>query len=319
MTERYRYCGLELDSDLELPELPVSVADGPADLVIRQAAVPHRIDAARQRVKTYEYNDREALWRLDGVARYRIAEQGRLIEVEAASASDADSVRLFLLQSVFALAALLRGELMLNAAAVARDGQVTAFIGPAASGKSTAAAVLLRRGWRLVGDSLLRVSRDADGRMLAHPQAPWLWLWPDSLERLGFDVAAGEPLRPELALRRLSRPVLDQPLPLARVAILREQKSDDLDLFEPTPRQGAQAFEMLLHHSAGSTWLDSLADRRRLFLWSTHIARQAIVERLEIPWGWEQLDCLGERLADWCDAESRNPSKSFSPGQGEPS
>jgi len=308
MTRRYRYCGLELDSDLEFPELPLAPATAPADLVIRRAALPPRLARADLRLETYEYNDHEALWRLDGVARYRIAERGRLIEWDPAPLADTASLRLFLLQPVFALAGVLRGEGMLNAAAVERDGRVFAFIGPSASGKSSAAAMLIRDGARLVGDSLLRVTRDAEGRMLAHPQAPWLWLWPDALKHLRLDLASTEPTRPGLALRRWPGPMAERPLPLARVAILREQKNDDLEWFESSPRQGRHAFEMLLQHSAGSTWNDTLANRRGLFQWSTGIARQAVVERLELPWGWDRLDALGEQLAAWCRGDPARPA-----------
>lgn len=300
----YRYCGLHLASALALPELPeIRDASMLPDLHIVFAAVPARLATAIHRTETYEIDRSEALWRLAGVARYRISDSGRRIEVEPAALADAASVRLFLLQPVFALAAVLRGDGLLSAAAVARDGQVTAFIGPAASGKSTAAAVLLRRGWRLVSDSLLRITRDATtGQMLAHPQAPWLWLWPDAIRHLDLGAAATASLRPTLALRRLTYPAAEQPLPVTRIAILREQRSDDPDLFESTVRQGRHAFEMLLQHNAGNTWIAPLADRRRLFQWSTRIAQQALVERLEVPWGWAQLDALSAQLDRWCQS-----------------
>lgn len=297
MTQRYRYCGLELASELALPELPLSESCAPVDLVIRQASVPRRLAAARLRVETYEYNDHEALWRLEGVGRYRVAEAGRLIEVEPAALADAASVRLFLLRPVFALAAVMRGDGILNAAAVERDGQVFAFIGPSASGKSSAAALLVQRGCRLVSDALLRVARDEAGRMQAHPQAPGLWLWPDAVKAFGLD--ADDIVRPGLGLRRWACPTVERPFPLARVALLREHQGDALELFEPSPRQGRHAFDMLLRQIAGNTWTEGLADRRGLFQWSSRIAQQAVVEQLELPWGWEQLESLGELLDGW--------------------
>lgn len=297
MTRHYRYCGLQLESDLALPELPAAPdASMPADLRIVRGAVPPSLATAVRRTETYEIGCGEALWRLDGVARYRVCGAGRRIEVEPAALADAASVRLFLLQPVFALASVLRGDYALSAAAVERDGQVTALVGPSASGKSVAAGVLLGRGWRLVSDSLLRVTADGQGRMLAHPQAPGLNLWPDAIKQLGLESAAGEALRPGIALRRLDIPMTEQPLPLTRVAVLRERQDDDSSPFDADPFRGARAFELVLHHVAGATWTETLAARQALFRWATSVSRQARVERVAIPWGWDRTDALGEWL-----------------------
>lgn len=301
MNTFYRYCGLILRSDLDFPELPIvrTEADTSADLTVRQSPVPHSLSDAVYRAHTYEHNGREALWRLEGVARYRVSDSGRTIEVDADPRAEAAVVRLFLLRPVFALAGVLRGEWLLSASAVEREGRVSAFVGPSASGKSTAAAALLNRGYRLASDSLLRVTRASDGCMLAHPQAPWLWLWPDAIKHLGLDEASTESLRSGISLRRMSHTIIDKPLPLTRVAVLREQRGDDLELFAPSAQKGAKAFDMLLQFTAGITWLGALADRRRLFLWSAQIAASAKVEQLDIPWGWEHINALVEQLEKW--------------------
>lgn len=166
---------------------------------------------------------------------------GRRLDVAPASDAVAASLRLLLLHPVFALAGVLRGDWLLNAAAVERDGEVTAFIGPSASGKSTAVALLLRRGFTLVSDNRLRLTREADGRYLAHPQAPWLQLWPDTVRQLGLEEAPQEPARPGIALGRLAVPCLAEPRPLARIGLLREQRGNELDAFAPSPRpEGVQ-------------------------------------------------------------------------------
>lgn len=300
MSERYHYCGLLLESELELPDLP-RVTDGASPaLRLRWGQVPDQLPNARRRTATWEHDAREALWRLPGVASYRISQRGRLIEVEPAAGAEAASVRLFLLQPVFALASLLRGEALLAASAVAKDDRVCAFVGPSASGKSSAAAVLLQRGWRLVSDSLLRIAPDTAGHPLAYPQAPWLWLWPDAIQALGLDLSGAAKLRSALAIRRLPTPTIERPLPLTRVAVLREQQGDDLELFETAPRHGGRAFASLLQQTAGTTWVDELADRRRLFQWVLRIATGATIERLDIPWGWQHRDRLADQLEQWC-------------------
>jgi hypothetical protein len=209
-----------------------------------------------------------------------------------------------LLHPLMALAAVRRGDWMLNAAAVERDGQVFAFIGPSASGKSTAAALLIKRGFRLVSDGLLRVTRSADGAWLAHPQAPWLQLWPDTLKHLDLDETDLSPVRPGLRLTRWPSPCITEPLPLARIGLLHEQRGNDLEDFVPSARAGTRGVETLLTHTAGSTWLEELADRHALFQWAVGLKAKIPLERLEVPWGWERLEALGAQLGDWCDQAS---------------
>lgn len=301
MSGLYLYCGLLFQSDIEFPELPSIAPEAGAtpDITVRLAPVPKALPESLICTGVYEHTSREVLWRLPGVARYLVRESGRVIEVEEEPSADPADVRLFLLQPVFSLAAMLRGEWMLAASAVEWDGCVCAFAGPSGSGKSTAAAVLLQRGYRLVSDSLLRVTRGADGRMLAHPQAPWFWLWPDTIKHLGLDAVESEPLRSVITLRRVMYPTIGQPLPLTRIAVLREQKGDDLELFEPSAQQGAQAFDMLLRNVAAGTWQAALTNPRWLFLWCGQIVSKAIIERLDIPWGWDHMGVLGKQLDNW--------------------
>lgn len=298
MSRRYRYCGLVLESDLPLPELPEAAAD--ADLVVRYARVPVALPDAVCREVLYEHNGREAIWRLDGIARYLIAEGGRRIDVDAAPLADAAEVRLFLLQPVFVLACLLRGDWLLNAAAVARNGEAVAFIGASGCGKSTVAAALATRGFRVVSDSLLRIARDGD-RLLAHPQAPWLWLWPDTLSMLPLGGYANEKLRPAIELRRVSMPAVAGPVPVSRIALLRQQLGDDPDLFDPVSRQGMRAVDTLVRHLAGNSWLAHLGSRPGLFGWSSALAAAVTVERIEVPWGAERMPDLLEQLVRWLD------------------
>lgn len=302
---RVRYCGLVLDSALALPGLPEASPEAPTDLEVLLGPVPEALPGERRRSATWAHDGRSALWWLEGVGRYHLAEGGRRITLQPdphpGHQADEAGLRLMLLQPVMALAGVLRGDWMLNAAAVERDGEVCAFIGPSASGKSTAAALMVAEGWRLVSDSLLRVSVGADGRLLAHPQAPWLELWPDSIEHaLAQPGGTGEALRPGLALRRIPAAKAEGALPLARIGRLKEQRGNDLGDFLSRPRGGRQGFQTLLQHTAGKTWHEQLGSRRALFEWAVALTTRCPLASLDLPWGWSQCGALGEALRQWC-------------------
>jgi hypothetical protein len=241
------------------------------------------------------------LWRLDGIAGFRITPDGGLIEVEAYS--DLASAAVFLLRVILPMAALLRGDCMLEGSAVARDGRVVAFIGPSASGKSTAAAVMAGAGWTWVADSLLRITHGPDGRYLVHPQAPGVWLWPDAARTLGR--VEGSELRPGLPVRHYPCELLAGPAPINRIGRLRQQRGNELDLFEQAPRRGMSVFEWLLHHQAASQLMKGAANPATLFQWAVGIGRQAPCARLDVPWGWDQLPALERELSAWAEPESR--------------
>ena len=304
----YDYCGLILTSDLALPalpELPPSERVPPAEIQIQSGTVALSLPDEQRRTATFAHNGREALWWLDGIGRFLISADGHQIRVEPAPDADPAALRLMLLQPVMALASLRRGDWMLQAAAVERDGRVFAFIGPSASGKSTAAALLLQRGFRLVSDGLLRVTRADDGTWLAWPQAPWLQLWPDAVQRLEIDEADLAAVRAGLRLQRWTQSCVTKALPLARIGLLREQRGNDLEDFVPSQRAGTRGVETLLAHTAGNTWLEELADRRALFHWAVGLKAGVPLERLEVPWGWRRLEALGEQLAAWCERPIR--------------
>jgi hypothetical protein len=82
----------------------------------------------------------------------------------------------------------LRGGLALHASAVRANSGVVALVGPHGAGKSTTAAALGRRGYRVVTDDVLHLSREG-ARWVAHPFAEHLRLWPEGAAlALGEDV-----------------------------------------------------------------------------------------------------------------------------------
>jgi len=296
MSGRYRYCGLRLESSLELPALPMETSDLPAELEIREAPVPDTLPDAACRSALYEIADKEALWRLEGVARYRISRGGTLIEVECHKRADPAAVRLLLLHPVFTLALLQRGEFMLNAAAIAVGGKTIAFAGPSAVGKSTVAALLAARGHRVVADGLLRLTIAPDGTVLGHPQAPWLLLWPDAIEALAPGGAA-QPVRAGIELKRVMFPAVQSALPLASVLNLRENRGDEPEVPEPTLQSGADGFGLIAHNTVGKGWIDRTASLRlRHFPWAAAVAGAVPIGCPELPWGWGEVDRLVEIL-----------------------
>lgn len=266
----YRYCGLGLAVDFPLPDVSALTVGADVDLRIQAGAVPSSLsEITNARAGLWSRNDREVLWELPTVGRFHIREAGRVIQYQCAPHADDDTVALFLLEVLFPLARMFRGDFMLRASAVCRpDGEVVAFTGSSAVGKSTEAAQCIQQGARLVSDSLLRLTVTADGAVLAHPQGRVLTLWPDMLAGLSWAERDGRLLRKGLNARQLAVDAITEPKSFGQIIRLRTRDEDATSVLAASALNRLQLLQQL---TVGNVWLDNAVTRRGHFLWSAAI------------------------------------------------
>lgn len=270
----YRYCGLGVRSDIAHAELPSLPRGEPIALKILAGEVPRTVaEVTSAQRGLWARNPQEALWELPRVGRFHLREGGRVIVYQRAATVDDDTLMLFLLEVLFPLAAVLRSDFLLHAAAVRLpSGDVVAYTGPSAVGKSSEAALRIREGASLIADSLLRLTVEEDGAVLAYPQAPWLTLWPDMVRRFGWQDRPQRRRRQELTMRRVSTEVLAEPVPLSRLCRLRSREEDAVSALGEVALNRLQWLRQL---TAGNAWIDQPAMRQQHFLWSAAILNRS--------------------------------------------
>ena len=180
MTHRYTVFGLEIASELILPELREAAAPT-ADVVISRGTIAR---ATRDAVAHFPDG---SLLDVPGIAKFWVA-RGASIVVDAVAGVPEKNVRIFLLGSALALVIYQRGGLPLHANAVQIGGSAIAFMGASGSGKSTLAAVFADRRYPLLSDDVCVVRLDEDDRPWASPGIPRLRLWHDALRNSGRDA-----------------------------------------------------------------------------------------------------------------------------------
>jgi hypothetical protein len=165
------------------------VAGSPITLLQRETAVrygtvPDGLGATPVGLEQYALVGDEFLMRTkDGLAfHYR---KGHGVTVELGAQADPADEGLYLNGSVYAAAASINGFYPLHASAIAVDGQVIAFTGPAGAGKSTLIAELGRRGYPMVCDDTLILSTPAAGPIQALPGHKRLKLTSSAFELTG--------------------------------------------------------------------------------------------------------------------------------------
>jgi hypothetical protein len=282
---RYTAYGLDIASDIELPELMPARHDGNCGTAanappatIRLGRVVRRHDAEQEQGRILVWaSPRDACVCYQGVATYHVTD-GTQILIELAPGADDRAVRLFLLGPAISLLLHQRGLLVLHASAVSVGGQAVAFAAEKGEGKSTLAAALHAYGHPLVTDDLLAVEIDDNECVRVYPGFPQLKLMPDSAAQISATWQELPLLHPDYEKRGqiASDDFSAEPLPLARLFIL---SSGEDEAVAPLPPQ--QRFVELVRHSYLAQLLEFTGEGAEHFRQVVKLAQRVPVLRLQ--------------------------------------
>ncbi len=292
MPFHYLAFGWVVSSEIALSALPDT--RGPADVYVRRGSTPARLPRERGHGVCYSAAPGEALVWIDGVCRLHVR-HGTEIIVDAAPGVDTATLQLFVLNLAFGLLFLQRGDLVLHAAVVESEGQSVALAGASSAGKSTVAAALHARGYRVLTDELC-IIRDQPGLgPCVVPGPPHLQVWADALPHLGRDAGALAPVRPGLRkyLLPLAAGYADTPLPLKAVYVLRPWVTEEVAV---VPLTGAHQFEAIAQHTYHFEYVSPTGHAAAHF---DRVSRLRMVPtaRVHYPQCWSSMDALIDRLA----------------------
>jgi len=198
----YHLYGLDIDSELEIPELRSTRAKS-SDVSIRFGVIEDELPEAIKPVRWLQHAGNECLMTVQGVGRFLIRD-GREVVIDRrvdrfrdrGQGAPISDVRLYVLGSAFGALLHQRGELPLHVSAVDSGSGVWAFTGPSGAGKSTMAAWFHRSmGWPIISDDV-SVIRPADPHPILYPGPRKLKLWSDAIDHLG---CRGADLRRDLS------------------------------------------------------------------------------------------------------------------------
>jgi hypothetical protein len=179
----YWLYGLRVRSEMDLPELPLALSAGDADISVSLGAIPDHGEGTEMQITAHG-----ALLNVPGTACYSI-KCGTTIVVEPATEARARNVRLFLLGSAMGMLIHQRGLLPLHANTIMVGDRAIIFMGNSGAGKSTMAAWLHDLGHLVLGDDVC-VVRDDGGHPTVSAGLPRLRLWKNSLKATGRNHSA---------------------------------------------------------------------------------------------------------------------------------
>lgn len=276
-----RIHGLRVASSSELPGLARVSGPEPADVIfelsespLRQPVAPARLlyrsrtdaeadptDATltvvldARRIVCFRYSDGTAI-------DVDLGDSTARIRASIAPGQILEDLTTYFYGAVLGFVLRSRGVLAMHASCVANEDGAILLAGDSGAGKSTTAAALDRRGWRVVSDDLTALSRPAETGQpwLAHHAFTHVRLWPRSeaivlgqagtLDRI---TPGWEKLRYPLDARRFT----DDPLPVLGLFVLaRREGSAD------APRASDEPVQQRVLSLATMTYANYLHDGR---------------------------------------------------------
>lgn len=287
---RYSVFGLQIDSELELPELYAGQADRSPDVTIRVRKIP--LESGRG--TGVHPTPAGALLVIEEAGRF-LVEGGIQIIVEPSHAASVRNVRLFLLGSAFGLLLHQRGLLPLHANAVEIESKVVAFMGASGAGKSTLTSWFANRGFPLIADDVSVVDFSA-AMPVVQPGLPRIRLRPEVLEAHGEDPG-DYPLSFEGDGAYDKRDVL---LPLSRTVTEPRQIGALVELAREGPLikrlQGAEAAEVIISHTYRGAFVRPLRLSEAHWRMCMRLVERVPVYRAAVNFDLEQLDRTYEPL-----------------------
>jgi len=305
---RYSVYGLNIASDIELPEL-YSLEFESADVRIRLGTVPRSLLSPDIRTDWIDLGQNSCLVRVPRVGRFLI-EDGESITIEVAHLSDGPDplidLRSYVLGS--ALGALLhqRGSLPLHIAAVMTAHGVVGFTGPSGAGKSTLGGWFMKRFERpLFSDDVAALNFPEDSlRLFAGPRR--IKLGRDAIDHLGFDTRSASRLASKNSKYQVlvEQPVLPEPNPLIALVELARHNVPEHPALERL--QGKDAFDVIMGAVYRPIMGDWFQKHDRMVRLIASLCDSIEVYRFTRSWSLDRLSADLEFLADRIEAIPAN-------------
>lgn len=291
----YSAYNLVIESELELPELrPIDAAVGlsrPPDVRVHLGRARKEELADAKQLGPFLRVNMSSLWlEVPEVGRF-LVRNGNEICIDLAPASEAESVRLFLLGSAFGALLFQRGFLVLHGNAVHINNQCLICVGDSGVGKSTLAAGFMARGFKVLADDVVPV--DVNG--FALPGFPRIKLWQDAADYLKINTRG---LRHVYSgIKKYSLPLnqewFDQPAPIRWIYALETAEIDEIKMQKVT---GMNRFPVLYDNTYRCHFLSGMSLTSKHLQLCGRLASTIHLTRVLRPEEGFELDALINRL-----------------------
>lgn len=274
----YLISGLTVASEIKLRGVITASAQRDPQVTIRFGSVPERLPDARYSSPNLQVAGNSLLLRSPNVAHFLLRD-GREITCEPVPGGNARDLPLYVLGPALGILLHQRGLIVLHASAVEIGGKAVLFCGQSGAGKSTMAAALVKRGFRLVSEDICAITVSDSKTPVVQPDGKQLKLWAQSIDNLDFAEDRGErvqrhepkfyvaldeftqkslPLGAIYALRKAVPPYAPgiEPLSVVDLAVILRRNAFRPSIVDRLEQRGIYlAATSVVANSAGNFWL----------------------------------------------------------------
>lgn len=181
----YIVYGINIDSQIEIPEFPVSeenINNKKVDLLFGRASdsIKEEIGQGRRISVT-----RENIWfHAEGVATYMI-NRGNEVIVEPCENYDAKLLKVYIMGSVMGFLLLQQQVLAIHGGTTVINDKAVIFTGDRGAGKSTLTTALGERGYKFLADDVAAIRIDEVPQV--NPGFPYHKLCEDAVDKMNYD------------------------------------------------------------------------------------------------------------------------------------
>ncbi|MFC0269942.1 HPr kinase/phosphorylase [Metabacillus herbersteinensis] len=243
----YKAFGLNVSSEISLPELPQIIEQGLVEVVIKKADLTLLWEELAGESKYFVIKEDLILFHLPDNAIYMI-QKGKEIYYSPMDNAHEDQIRLYLLGTCMGALLMQRKILPLHGSAIEIDGKAYAIVGDSGAGKSTLASAFLKLGYQLISDDVIPVTLSEQNIPMVTPAYPQQKLWLESLNQFGMESNHYRPIieRETKYAIPVSEQFASRSLPLAGVFELIKSECDEIEL---NPIQNLSRLHTLFNHT----------------------------------------------------------------------
>lgn len=182
----YRVYGLNVESELPLPETVEINQNKTIDVIVRCGKIPEHASQAIADGKVGIYFRKEAWFLVRNIGKYYIA-NGNEIIVEGFPEADEHRIKSFVLGASLGVLLLQREILALHGSGVIVNNQAWVITGESGAGKSTLTTKILKNDTKFIADDT--VTLELADSIYAVPGYPQQKLCRDAAKELGYDLS----------------------------------------------------------------------------------------------------------------------------------
>lgn len=177
----YKAFGFIIHSEIELNEL-IPYKNETPDINIKIGSVPEDFKGKDKNIQYVRISRDRYYLNISGVAEY-YAEKGSLIIVNANENATLEEIKLYLLGSCMGAILFQHRILPLHGSCISMNSYGVVITGNSGAGKSTIASAFIKKGYKILTDDIIAISKNELGAIYAISSYPCQKLWGDALER----------------------------------------------------------------------------------------------------------------------------------------